>query len=188
LSERESPSLMSTAISSPAKLRSFDRLYTAYARFVLRDVMSCGVPRSAVDDVVQDVFVVVHRRMAAFESRSAMRTWLSMIVNRVTRDHLRQLGHASVTEPLEINDGSTVEGPAEAFDHKAGATLLDDLLRRMTDVQREVFIMHEIEHMTVGEIASALPANKNTIYARLRAARRIFESGIRPYRGVEGET
>jgi RNA polymerase sigma-70 factor (ECF subfamily) len=182
LSEREIASLMSPSASVPAELRSFDELYAEYSRFVWRDVMNRGVPRSAIDDVVQEVFVVVHRRMAAFESQAAMRTWLSMIAKRVSRDHVRKLSDAPGTAPLEGNDVSTIEGPAEAFDHKAVATLLDDLLRRMTDVQREVFIMHEIEHMTVGEIASALPANKNTVYARLRGARRIFESGIRPYR------
>jgi RNA polymerase sigma-70 factor (ECF subfamily) len=187
LSEHEKVSLMPTARSVPAQLRSFDELYAAYSRFVWRDVMSRGVPSGAIDDVVQEVFVIVHRRLAAFESQSAMRAWLSMIVKRVSRDHVRQLGQSPVTEPLKGNDVSpdvsTIEGPAEAFDQKAVATLLDDLLRRMTDVQREAFIMHEIEHMTVGEIARALPANKNTVYARLQAARRIFESGIRPYRG-----
>jgi RNA polymerase sigma-70 factor, ECF subfamily len=184
LSERERASLKSTPSTVPAELQSFGELYAEYSRFVRHDVMSLGVPRSAIDDVVQEVFVVVHRMMAAFENRSAMRTWLAMIVAQVSRDHFRQLRHASVTESMEISDVSTPEGPAEAFDHKAGVTLLDDLLRRMTDVQREVFVMYEIEHMTADEIASALPANKNTVYARLRAARRIFESGIRPYRGV----
>jgi RNA polymerase sigma-70 factor (ECF subfamily) len=184
LSQRERVQLAPTATSAPAELRSFDELYAEYARFVWRDVMSRGVPRWAIDDVVQEVFVVVHRQLAAFESQSAMRAWLSIIVKQVSREHVRELGHAPLTQPLGANDASTLEGPAEAFEQKAVATLLDELLARMTEAQREVFIMHELEHMTVDEIASSLPANKNTVYARLRTARRIFEGGIRPYRAA----
>jgi RNA polymerase sigma-70 factor (ECF subfamily) len=180
------------ATSVSAELPSFDELYADYSRFVWRDVMNRGVPRSAIDDVVQEVFVVVHRRLAAFESRSAMRAWLSMIAKRVARNHVRQLGETPVGEPLELNevsldaslDANPIAGPAEAFDRKAVATLLDDVLLRMTAVQREAFIKHEIEHQSVSEIASALRTNRNTIYARLRAARRIFRAGIRAYRGV----
>jgi RNA polymerase sigma-70 factor, ECF subfamily len=180
------------ATSVSAELPSFEELYAAYSRYVWRDVMNRGVPRSAIDDVVQEVFVVVHRRLAAFESRSAMRAWLSMIAKRVARNHVRQLGETLAAAPLELDEvgsGTSLEanpiaGPAEAFDQKAVATLLDDVLLRMTAVQREAFIKHEIEHQSVSEIASALRTNRNTIYARLRAARRIFRGGIRAYRGL----
>jgi RNA polymerase sigma-70 factor (ECF subfamily) len=142
--------------------------------------MSRGVPRSAVDDVVQEVFVVVHRRLAAFESQAAMRAWLSTIVKDVSRDHVHRRAEAPLADP----GASPSEGPAEAVDHKAAATLLDELLGQMTEVQREAFVMHEVEHMTVAEITRALGANRNTIYARLRNARRIFDAGIRPYRSA----
>ena len=52
----------------------------------------------------------------------------------------------------------------------------------MTDIQREVFIMHEIEQMTGREIAEALDVNENTVHTRLRAARQLFESAVRQQR------
>jgi RNA polymerase sigma-70 factor (ECF subfamily) len=137
------------------------------------------VPASAVDDVVQEVFVVVHRKLGGFEGRSTMRTWLAGIVRRVVADHVRKRGNAPVgDEPLENDRPSAARGPAEALDAKAAAGVLDALLARMTEVQREVFILHEIEEMTGREIAESIGANENTVHTRLRAARRIFEEGL----------
>jgi RNA polymerase sigma-70 factor (ECF subfamily) len=48
-----------------------------------------GIPEASADDAVQDVFMVVHRRLAEFEGRSSIRTWLFGILARVVRDHRR---------------------------------------------------------------------------------------------------
>lgn len=156
---------------------TFEEVYEAHFGFVWRCVVSRGVPRSAVDDVVQEVFLVVHRKLATFEGRSSLRTWLWTIVRRVVRDHLRKRGNASEGEPLADDQASTWLGPAEALDQKAAVQILDTLLSRMSETQREVFVMYEVEEMTGGEIAEALGVNENTVRTRLRAARQIFSSG-----------
>src|SRR5687767_4756436 len=69
--------------------RTADEIYERYFDFVWRNVRRMGVPAEAVDDAVQDVFLVVHRRLAEFEGRSAMETWLFGILMRVARDHRR---------------------------------------------------------------------------------------------------
>jgi RNA polymerase sigma-70 factor (ECF subfamily) len=163
------------ALSAPA----FDAVYDEHFAFVWRNVLNRGVPSSAVDDVVQEVFVVVHRKLPGFEGRSSMRTWLAGIVRRVVADHVRKKGNAPVgDEPLENDSPSSARGPAEELDAKAAARVLDDLLARMPEAQREVFILHEVEEMTGREIAEAVGANENTVHTRLRAARRIFEDGL----------
>jgi RNA polymerase sigma-70 factor (ECF subfamily) len=55
----------------------------------------------------------------------------------------------------------------------------------MSDIQREVFVLHEIEQMTGAEIAEALGVNENTVFTRLRAARLIFETGVERARAKE---
>jgi len=158
---------------------SFDDVYEAHFAFVWRNVLNRGVPSSAVDDVVQEVFVVVHRKLPGFEGRSSMRTWLAGIVRRVVADHVRKRGNAPVgDEPLVTDSPSDARGPAEELDAKAAARLLDQLLAEMPEAQREVFILHEIEQMTGREIAETVGANENTVHTRLRAARRIFEEGL----------
>ena len=157
---------------------SFEEVYETQFSFVWRSVLSRGVSRPAVDDVVQEVFMVVHRKLSTFEGRSSMRTWLWTIVRRVVRDYLQKHGNAPTGEPLGDDHASTLQGPAEALDQKDAAALLDQLLSRMTDMQREVFIMYEIEEMTGAEIAEALAVNENTVRTRLRAARQIFGSAV----------
>ena len=164
-----------------SELRSFSHVYAEFAAFVSRDALDRGVPREAVDDVVQEVFVAVHEQMTAFESRAAMRGWLSTLVRQVVDDQGPLNDPAPALEATEPRVGVPLP-PDEALEHKAVATLLDELLARMSPVQREVFLMHELEDMSVGEITTALPANRNTVYARLRAARRIFRGGLRPLR------
>jgi RNA polymerase sigma-70 factor (ECF subfamily) len=167
------------ALAAVAAAPTFDDVYEAHFAFVWRNVLNRGVPSSAVDDVVQEVFVVVHRKLAGFEGRSSVRTWLAGIVRRVVSDHVRKRGNAPVGDELLENDSvSSARGPAEELDAKAAARVLDELLARMPEAQREVFILHEIEQMTGREIAEAVGANENTVHTRLRAARRIFEDGI----------
>jgi RNA polymerase sigma-70 factor, ECF subfamily len=171
----EPPSAAPPALPAP----TFDEVYDAHFAFVWRNVLNRGIPSAAVDDVVQEVFVVVHRKLPGFEGRSSMRTWLAGIVRRVIADHVRKRGNAPVgDESLESESPSEARGPAEELDAKTAARVLDELLARMPEAQREVFILHEIEQMTGREIAESVGANENTVHTRLRAARRIFEEGL----------
>jgi RNA polymerase sigma-70 factor (ECF subfamily) len=173
-----SPLLTSLAVSGRTEAYSFEQVYDAHFDFVWRYATNRGVPASAIDDVVQEVFIVVHRKLATFEGRSSLRTWLAMIVRRVARDHVRKRGNAPLGEPLSDNAISTHSSPAEALDTKAAVGLLERLLDRMSEAQRDVFVLHEIEQMTGSEIAEALGVNENTVHTRLRAARHVFEVGV----------
>jgi RNA polymerase sigma-70 factor (ECF subfamily) len=185
LSALASPSFVSAAGATRAHVHSFDQVYDSHFDFVWRYVRNRGVPQASVDDVVQEVFIVVHRKLATFEGRSSLRTWLAMIARRVARDHVRKKGNAPVGEPIAEDEASRLKGPAELLEQKAAAELLDALLTTMTEIQRDVFILHEIEQMTGAEIAEALGVNENTIHTRLRAARRIFEIGVARARAGE---
>jgi RNA polymerase sigma-70 factor (ECF subfamily) len=180
------PTPLSTAIAAPPFSKpTFEDVYDGYFGFVWRSAMTRGVPRVALDDVVQEVFMVVHRKLPEFEGRSTLRTWLSIIVRRVARDHLRKRGNLPVGEPLGEEIVSSLGGPAEAWERKVAAKLVLEVLQRMSDIQREVFIMHEIEQMTGREIAETLDVNENTIHTRLRAARQLFESAVARQRAGE---
>lgn len=162
---------------------NFDTVYEQHFPFVWRSVRRLGVPDAAVDDVVQDVFIIVHRRLSSFEGRSTLRAWLYAIVARVVRDFRRSLrrkpgqlgGNARVdADPESVADA--ISGGTRDDAAKANATqLLHEILSKLRDDRREVFILSELEEMTAVEIAAALGQNVNTIYSRLRAARRDFE-------------
>jgi RNA polymerase sigma-70 factor (ECF subfamily) len=157
---------------------SFDEVYQEHCAFVWRNVLNRGIPRSSVEDVVQEVFLVVHRKLPEFEGRSHVRTWLAMVVRRVVAGHLRRKRNKPVGEPLEVDAASESQGPAEALDTKAAVSHFYEILEQMSDDQREVFVLHDVEQMTGREIAEITDTNENTIHTRLRAARRIFQEGV----------
>jgi len=156
----------------------FDEVYQTYFGFVWRNVLNRGIPRSAVDDVVQEVFLVVHRKLPEFEGRSSLRTWLAMVVRRVIAGHVRRRRNGPAGEPLEGEGVSALQSPAEALDAKVAVAAFYEILELMPEAQREVFILHDIEQITGREIAEITGTNENTVHTRLRAARRIFQEGV----------
>jgi RNA polymerase sigma-70 factor (ECF subfamily) len=179
------------ALSSPKAASrvetSYDAIYKEHFDFVWRNVRRLGVPEAAADDAVQDVFVVVHRRLGEFEERSAMRTWLFGILARVARDYRRSRARqANKAEALaaEAHSDSTPT-PADLAARRQAAQILDRLLGQIDEGKREIFVLVELEQMSVAAVAEALALNVNTAHARLRAARQQFEGAVARFRAKE---
>jgi RNA polymerase sigma-70 factor (ECF subfamily) len=157
----------------------FTDLYEQHFNFVWRLVRRLGVADALLDDAVQDVFVVVHRRLDDFEGRSSVKSWIFGIARRVARDYRRR---ASRKDRGKVPaDGLAAVGepdPAELAQRSEARELLCEMLEGLDDQKREVFVLAELEEMTVPEIAEAISANVNTVYSRLRAARRAFEQQV----------
>jgi RNA polymerase sigma-70 factor, ECF subfamily len=172
---------------------SFDEVYEAHFNFVWRSARRLGVYDGAIDDVVQETFLVVHRRLADFEGRSAVKTWLFGILIRVTRDHRRHLRRKAPhsmrpeapTDPDALTAGSE-HGPHERAAKTEAVEALHAILDELDDDKREAFILAELEQMTAPEMADALGVNLNTVYSRLRAARQEFEQAVARHRARDG--
>lgn len=161
-------------------LPSFDEVYEANVDFLWRAARGMGVDESAVDDVLQDVFVVVHRRLSEFEGRATIRTWLMRILVHVVSEHRRryrrkQRAHDPLDEEtLEVRQST----PESETARSEAVLLLESILASMQEDQRIVFVLAEIEEIPVPEIAAALEVNVNTVYSRLRLARREYQRQI----------
>ena len=163
----------------------FVELYDAHARFVWRAVLRLGISADAIEDVVQEIFLVVHRRLADFEHRSSARTWIYGIALRVARTHRRTLERRHLTvasgreelEPLALPDDPAL-GPDAVLEKTEAARLVMALLDELDDEQREIFVLAELEEMSLSEIAEIFGANTNTVASRLRAARRAFDAAL----------
>ena len=162
----------------PAEPLGFEGVYEAQFDFVWRSARRLGVPDATLDDVVQEVFVIVHRKLAGFEHRSSLRSWLFAITRRVVRDH-RRYQRRRATEPLADDAGDLgALAPDERTLLHEQARLLHALLETLDDDKREAFVLAELERMSGPEIADALQLNVNTAYARVRAARVAFEDAF----------
>jgi RNA polymerase sigma-70 factor (ECF subfamily) len=154
---------------------TFDEVYAAHVRFVWRIARALGVPDAAIEDAVQDVFVVVHRRLAEFEARAAITTWLFAITRRVALAHRRR---STRTEPLADEPAGGADTFA-AVSRAQAASTVTSILDTMDDDKRVVFALVELEQMSVPEVASMLDLKLNTAYSRLRLARAAFEAELR---------
>jgi len=161
---------------------AFDEVYRSEFPFVWRSARRLGVRDGSLDDVVQEVFVVVHRRLADFEGRSSLRTWLFGITLRVVRDHRRGVARRDPGTSVDPDTISAAGGPGDDAEKAQAVRTLHALLDEMHDERREVFVMAELEQMTMPEIADALGINLNTAYGRLRIARQDFEQGLARHR------
>jgi RNA polymerase sigma-70 factor (ECF subfamily) len=166
---------------------SFDHVYEQTFDFAWRSARRLGVAASAVDDVVQDAFLVVHRRLPEFEGRSSMKTWVFGILLRVVSDHRRTLRRKGGLAELPHEDvlASRAQGPAETLEQRQAAALLHALLDELDDEKRAVFVLAELEELAAPDIAEMLSIPTNTVYSRLRAAREAFERSLARHRARE---
>jgi RNA polymerase sigma-70 factor (ECF subfamily) len=166
---------------------AFESIYEQHFDFVWRYVVGRGVPASAVEDVVQEVFMTVHGRLETFEGRSMLKTWIIGIAVNVVRSYLRRTGQRIPRVPIE--DQLHLEAPEPSaqrlLELKDAATFVQSVLARMTDLQREAFVLCEMEQLSAPETSELLGVNENTLRTRLRAARRIFEEELLRWRIVE---
>jgi RNA polymerase sigma-70 factor, ECF subfamily len=158
-------------------LGAFEDVYDEHFEFVWRSVRRLGVPEAAVDDAVQDVFVVVHRRGHEFEGRSSVRTWLFGIVVHVARAYRRKRTPEPAADPDTLED-SARRGPQAQAEAREAMRLLYEVLDTLDDDKREVLVLIDIEEMTAPEAAEVLSLKLNTVYTRLRTARRDFDAEV----------
>jgi RNA polymerase sigma-70 factor (ECF subfamily) len=169
------------------EIATFEHIYQQYFDFVWRSARRLGISESAVDDVVQDVFLVVHRRLRDFEGRSSMKTWVFGITLRVVSDHRRTIRRKGGLAPLPDDEvlGDRGEGPVAALEKRQAARVLHALLEELDDEKRTVFVLAELEELGAKEIAEMISIPVNTVYSRLRAAREAFDDALARYRAKE---
>jgi len=180
------------AVAPEPAVGAFDQVYHAHFDFVWRSARRLGIPEASADDVVQDVFLIVQRRMADFDGRTALRAWIFGILLRVARDHRRSFRRkAGRCTPLDQASRAEVAGkgatPSELAERAERVRLLELLLAQLSDDKRTLLILSELEQCTLREIAEMLGSNTNTVYSRLRAAKRDFEKVYRRWLAENGD-
>lgn len=155
-------------------------IYEAHWGFVWRALRAHGVREADLEDQTHEVFLVVHRKLAGFEGRSSLTTWLWGIAARVASDwrrraHIRREQiTAAPPEPAPRPEQSPDTQAAEAQARATLAWILDG----MPDEQRVVFALFELDGVAADDIAALVGCPLNTVHSRLRLARRHFEKAL----------
>lgn len=162
----------------------FERVFEEHVGFVFRVLERYGVAEREREDACQEVFLVVFRSLPRFERRSSLKTWIYGICRRVAASfrerasNRRELPSAAVPEP----DASVHEGGFDALAAKESYALLQALLAQLSDEQREVFVLYELEELPMREIAELQSVPLPTAFDRLYAARAKIEAALKRLR------
>jgi RNA polymerase sigma factor (sigma-70 family) len=153
----------------------FASIFQTHADFVWRVLRRLGVPDSEVEDALQEVFLVVARRLEHYEERGAMRAWLFSIARQVAW-HARRANQRRDRKQQALLQPAPPDDPQQTAERNRALGLVRDFLATLDENQAMVFYLCEVEGMTAPEIAAALHVNLNTVYGRLRLARKRFEA------------
>jgi len=159
-------------------------LFEAHADFVLRSLVRFGVPSADAEDALQDVFLVVARRLESYVERGAIRAWLYVIARQVSQHALRSSRLRARQALLLVPEAEQLDPHARLLQQEA-VSLVHDFLGELDERLAEVFVLAEIEQLSVPEIAAALGVKLNTAYSRLRLARGRFERWLKKRGEVE---
>jgi RNA polymerase sigma-70 factor, ECF subfamily len=164
-------------------------VHREHADFVFMNLQRLGVRPADLEDLCQEVFIIVQRRLFTFDGSSKLSTWLFAICAKVASSHRRsapvrreELVDDFVDQPLTAPGVNPEEEAARAQARRQVSEILDTL----SDDKRAVFIMFEIESLSCDEIAHTLGIPLGTVHSRLHSARKAFETALkhRVHRGA----
>jgi RNA polymerase sigma-70 factor (ECF subfamily) len=166
---------------APGGPLTFEAVFQENSPFVWRVLRRLGVGDADLEDVCQDVFVVLHRRLGDFDGRTTLRAWIYGICVRVASEHRRRphRRHEELAEPPDV----VVPAPQlEALARRRTVEALDRALGTLDDDKRAVFVLYEIEQLSIKEICDILGCPAQTAYSRLHAARKHLELEMHAHR------
>ena len=163
---------------------SLEQVYLHHAEFVWASLQRFGIRDRDLDDALQEVFVVVHQRLASFRGESRITTWLYSICLRVAQAHRRR---AYVRRELAV-DGYSEDvldehaNPEDVLVLRQRRLALGAIMDELDLEKRALLVMFEIDELPCEEIATVLGVPLGTVYSRLHGARKAFEKAVARFR------
>jgi RNA polymerase sigma-70 factor, ECF subfamily len=153
-------------------------VHVRHGEFIWKTLYRMGVRSPHLEDVYQEVFLVVHRRLDSYAGHCAITTWLFEVCFRVAAGYRRR---AHFRREQLVPDAATVgyvtartPTPEREFEKRQAADRLQDVLSSLNLEQRVVFTMFELEGLSCEQIGESIGVPVGTVYSRLHRARKAF--------------
>ena len=150
----------------------FEAVFRQHAPYVMRVLRRFGVRDGDLQDVCQDVFVIVLRKLDEFEGRAAIRTWLYRICARTASDY-RKRAHRRYEVLGAVREPSHAETQHDELTLRRNAKAVNAVLGCMGAPKRAVFVLYELEELPMSEVAKIAGCPLQTAFSRLYAARPV---------------
>jgi RNA polymerase sigma-70 factor, ECF subfamily len=163
-----------TPAEAAADNASFADIFREYAPFVLRVMHHFGVAAADVNDQSQEVFVAVFQGLQGFSGRSSLRTWIYGICRHVASNYRRRAYIRRERAVAELPERACAPEQHTELERREAGPELQRLLDSLDEDKREVFVLYELEELSMKETADVCGCPLQTAYSRLRAARRLL--------------
>jgi RNA polymerase sigma-70 factor (ECF subfamily) len=163
-----------------ADSRDVATVFARHGDFVWLSLQRLGIRDADVEDLLQEVFVVVNRRLDSFDGSSRMTTWLFGICVRVAAAHRRRarLRHERVRRGVPERSTPEEQSPEALAAAGEERAILADVLDTMELEERALLVMFEVDEISCEQIAEVFGVPVGTVYSRLHAARRSFHKAL----------
>lgn len=166
--------------SAPPQVSPDEACLEAFLReldYVHRTLRRLGTSPSETEDLAQEVFLVLRKCWTAYDPERPLRPYLFGIAFRIAASHHRKRNREVTFEVVEVSD--TGPGPDDALQTKQARALVLAALEYIPLPRRAVLLMHDLDEVSVEEVAATLGIPRFTVYSRLRKARRELEVAVR---------
>lgn len=156
-------------------------IYAQHAEFLWKNLHRMGVRDADLPDAMQEVLLVVHRRLASFDGSSKLTTWLFGVCLRVASTMRRGLSRRRETpltasdHALDLVDDNDPERLLSSFDARRRLALALD---KLDPEKRALLVLFELEEVPCAELSELLGVPVGTVHSRLHAARQLFQQAL----------
>ena len=176
------------ALRSSSFPHDFRAFYDLWFEDVARWIRALGGPEADSDDIVQEVFLVVRRRIEAFDGVNPA-GWLYRITRRQVRDLRRRAWVKHIFTRRRVEDPDRLQhgggSPAAGLELRDQRQILQTILGKIREERRLTFVLFEIEGLRGDEIARIQNVPVNTVWTRLYHARKDFLALAAKYRKTQ---
>ena len=170
---------------APTDERRFGQIVHGNVDFIWRCLRRMGIPSAEVDDAVQQVFLVAAAKLGTILPGSE-RAFLFATASRIAANSRRSF-HRRDEAHHRLMHAETAQNPTpeELTDRRQARALMDRVLEEMPNELREVFVLFELEELSIAELADLLAIPIGTVGSRLRRAREDFQGRVRRLKAAD---
>ena len=160
--------------ASEGSMEDFERIYKEYSGFVYNVAIRVVNNMDEAQEVTQEVFLIVYRKLKSFQFKSSFKTWIyritvNLAINYAKKESKEQRVAFAYDEEYECD--KTVDTLGEKIERKQQGKIITTLLKALNPEQRACIVLRSIEGLSYQEIAEVLCINVNTVRSRLRRGR-----------------
>jgi RNA polymerase sigma-70 factor (ECF subfamily) len=167
----------------------FHDLIQPYERSVYSMALSMLQNEADAEDAAQEAFLKAFRNLRKFRGEAKFSTWLISITLNEARSRLRQKKTAKTDSLDELNEGGQAlpallrdwrEIPSEVVERREVRVMLQHAITGLPLIYREIFLLRDLEELSVNQSAEALGISVATAKVRLHRARMMLQKKLAP--------